>query len=77
MDAQPGFWRSVRQEALAGLIVIGAGATMGGIGYLVYTVPSRLDDLLQSQARFEKQITALEDRVDDQGQRILKLELSR
>lgn len=50
---------------------------MGGIAYLVYTVPSRLDDLLQSQARFEKQITALEDRVDDQGQRILKLELSR
>lgn len=70
-----GFWRGVKQETVAG---IGVAATIGlasGIFYLVYTVPTKLDDLLESQTRFEKQIEKIDRRVLDHESRLIKIEL--
>ena len=45
-EPQPGFWRGVRQDALAGIVVLAVGSAGAGIFYLCYTVPTKLDDLL-------------------------------
>jgi len=73
--SEGGFWRGVKQETIAG---IGVAATIGlasGIFYLVYTVPTKLDDLLENQLKFEKQIEKMDNRILDHEQRLLRIEL--
>ena len=71
------FWRGVKQEAIAGLVVLLAGGAITGIGFLVYTVPSKLDHLIQNQETFKTRIGELEDSVKDHDVRIIKLEMRR
>jgi len=75
MEPDPSFWRAVKQDTLAGIAIAGVIALTGGIIYLVYTVPTKLDDVLINQVRFEKQVGKLEDRVLDHENRLIKLEL--
>jgi len=70
-----GFWRGVKQEAAAGLVVLLAGGAITGIGYLVYTVPSQLERVIQNQEQFKTRVSQLEDTVKDHDVRIIKLEL--
>jgi len=69
------FWRAVKQEAIAGLVVILAGGAITGIGYLVYTVPSQLERVIQNQEQFKTRVSQLEDTVKDHDVRIIKLEM--
>lgn len=71
------FWRAVKQEAIAGLVVLLAGGAITGIGYLVYTVPSQLERVIQNQEQFKARVGELEDTVKDHDVRIIKLELRR
>ena len=71
------FWRGVKQEAAAGLVVLLAGGAITGIGYLVYTVPSQLERVIQNQEQFKNRVSQLEDTVKDHDVRIIKLELRR
>ena len=71
------FWRGVKQEAAAGLVVLLAGGAITGIGYLVYTVPSQLERVIQNQEQFKVRVGELEDTVKDHDVRIIKLELRR
>lgn len=76
-DLQPGFWRTVKQDTLAGLAVLAIGSAAAGIFYLVYTVPTKLDDLLSNQEVIQKKLGELDDKVMDHDVRIIKLEMSR
>ena len=76
-ESQPGFWRGVKQEALAGLAVLAVGSAAAGIFYLVYTVPTKLDDVLSNQQLIQKQVGEIEDKVLDHDVRLIKLELRR
>ena len=76
-ESQPGFWRSVRQEALAGIVVLAVGSAGAGIFYLCYTVPTKLDDVLSNQQLIQKKVGEIEDKVSDHDVRIIKLELAR
>lgn len=76
-DPQPGFWRTVKQDTLAGLAVLAIGSAAAGIFYLVYTVPTKLDDLLSNQEVIQKKLGELDDKVIDHDVRIIKLEMSR
>jgi len=67
----------VKQEAAAGLVVLLAGGAITGIGYLVYTVPSQLERVIQNQEQFKNRVSQLEDTVKDHDVRIIKLELRR
>jgi hypothetical protein len=67
----------VKQEAAAGLVVLLAGGAITGIGYLVYTVPSQLERVIQNQEQFKARVGELEDTVKDHDVRIIKLELRR
>jgi hypothetical protein len=71
------FWRGVKQEAAAGLVVHLAGGAITGIGYLVYTVPSQLERVIQNQEQFKARVGELEDTVKDHDVRIIKLEMRR
>ena len=71
------FWRGVKQEAAAGLVVLLAGGAITGIGYLVYTVPSQLERVIQNQEQFKARVGELEDTVKDHDVRIIKLEMRR
>lgn len=71
------FWRGVKQEAAAGLLVLLAGVGITGIGYLVYTVPSQLERVIQNQEQFKTRVDELENTVKDHDVRIIKLELRR
>lgn len=75
MESQTGFWRGVKQEAIAGLVVLLAGGITTGIGFLVYTVPSKLDHVIQNQEAFKTRVGALEETVRDHDVRIIKLEM--
>jgi uncharacterized alkaline shock family protein YloU len=75
---QPPFnWLQVKQEAIAGLIVIAAAAAIGGIGYIAYTVPSKLDHVLNNQEEFRGRIVKLETQGDAHEVRLIKLEMRR
>lgn len=76
-DPQPGFWRNVKQETVAGLAVLAIGSAAAGIFYLVYTVPTKLDDLLSNQEVIQKKLGELDNKVMDHDVRIIKLEMSR
>jgi hypothetical protein len=71
------FWRGVKQEATAGLLVLLAGGAITGIGFLVYTVPAKLDHVIQNQETFKTRVGELEDSVKDHDVRIIKLEMRR
>ena len=76
-ELQPGFWRGVRQEALAGIVVLAVGSAGAGIFYLCYTVPTKLDDVLSNQQLIQRKLGDVEDKVLDHDVRIIKLELAK
>ena len=76
-EPQPGFWRGVKQDTVAGLAVLAVGSAAAGIFYLVYTVPTKLDDLLSNQEIIQKKIGEIDTTVRDHDVRIIKLEMSR
>ena len=76
-ESQPGFWRGVKQEALAGLAVLAIGSAAAGIFYLVYTVPTKLDDVLSNQQVIQQKVGEIEEKVVDHDVRLIKLELRR
>ena len=76
-EQQPGFWRVVKQEALASLAVLAVGSAAAGIFYLVYTVPTKLDDVLSNQQVIQQKVGEIEDKVIDHDVRLIKLELRR
>jgi len=73
--SENGFWRGVKQETIAGIGVAATVALASGIFYLVYTVPTKLDDVLQNQTKFEEKIGKMDDRILDHEQRLIKLEI--
>jgi hypothetical protein len=73
--SEGGFWRGVKQETIAGIGVAATVALASGIFYLVYTVPTKLDDVLQNQTKFEEKIGKMDDRILDHEQRLIKLEI--
>jgi hypothetical protein len=75
--SEGGFWRGVKQETIAGIGVAATVALASGIFYLVYTVPTKLDDVLQNQLKFEEKIGKMDDRILDHEQRLIKLEIRR
>ena len=75
--SENGFWRGVKQETIAGIGVAATLALAFGIFYLVYTVPTKLDDVLQNQVKFEEKIGKMDDRILDHEQRLIKLEIRR
>ena len=76
-ELQPGFWRGVRQDAIAGIVVLAVGSAGAGIFYLCYTVPTKLDDVLSNQQVIQKKLGDVENKVLDHDVRIIKLELAR
>lgn len=71
------FWREVRAQAVAGTVVILVASIFGGIVYLVHTVPRQLDEVLSNQQQFKGRLETVERKVDDQGDRIIRLEVGR
>lgn len=71
----PAFWQGVKQEALAGFITLSAGAAIAGIGYIAYTVPTKLDHVLKNQEEYLVRIVRLENQNDNQEVRLIKLEM--
>ena len=67
----------MRQDAIAGIVVLAVGSAGAGIFYLCYTVPTKLDDVLSSQQLIQKKLGDVEDKVMDHDVRIIKLELAR
>lgn len=43
------FWQEVKAQALAGGAVVVITATVGGIAYLIHTVPRQLTQVLEKQ----------------------------
>jgi hypothetical protein len=60
------FWREVEQQVAAGLIL----AAVGGIAFLVWTLPRQLDAILASQKAIAERATQLESRVGKAEQQI-------
>lgn len=73
--SEGGFWRGVKQETIAGIGVAATVALASGIFYLVYTVPTKLDDVLQNQVELKEKIGKMDDRLLDHEQRLIKLEI--
>lgn len=71
------FWREVRAQAVAGTVVILVASIFGGIVYLVHTVPRQLDEVLNNQQQFKGRLETVERKVDDQDNRIIRLEVGR
>ena len=76
-ESPQGFWRGVKQEAIAGVAVLSVGSAAAGIFYLVYTVPTKLDDVLSNQQLIQKKVGDIEEKVLDHDVRLIKLELRR
>jgi len=76
-ESQLGFWRGVRQEAVAGIVVLAVGSAGAGIFYLCYTVPTKLDNVLSNQLVIQQKVGEIEDKVIDHDVRLIKLELRR
>lgn len=73
----PPFWREVRAQAVAGTVVILVASIFGGMVYLVHTVPRQLDEVLSNQQQFKGRLETVERKVDDQDDRIIRLEVGR
>lgn len=75
MASSPGpFWQEVKAQAIAGTVVVVTGSILGGIVYLVHTVPSQLNQVLINQQTFRGRLEIVERDVKDQGYRIIRLE---
>jgi hypothetical protein len=70
----PGLWREVKAQAIAGILVVVGASTLGGIGYLIHRVPSQLDRVIENQTQFRGRLEVMERTVDQQGDRIIRLE---
>lgn len=57
---KPPFWREVEQQVAAGLILL----TVGGIGYIGFTVPKQLDLVLENQKAVLARQVAAESRLE-------------
>ena len=75
--SSPMFWPEVRAQAAAGLIVLAVGSTLAGVGYLIYTVPSRLDQVLSNQGEIKGRMVQVETMSRDFERRLIRLETSR
>jgi len=60
------FWREVEQQVAAGLIL----AAVGGIAFLVWTLPRQLDAILANQKVIAERATLLESRVGKAEQQL-------
>ena len=68
------FWREVKAQAIAGTLVIVTGSILAGIVYLIHTVPTQLNQVLTNQQTFGGRLETVEKKVEDQGDRIIRLE---
>ena len=73
----PLFWPEVKAQAAAGLIVLAVGSTLAGVGYLIYTVPSRLDLVLSNQSEIKTRMVQVEAMGRDLERRVIRLEVDR
>lgn len=73
----PGFWKEVKAQAVAGMFVVLATGTAGGIGYLIHTVPRQLDKVLDNQQVFRVRLEDVERQMDDVKGRVIRLEAER
>lgn len=71
------FWREVEQQVAAGMIL----AAVAGIGFIAWTVPRQLDQLLAGQkaiaeraTAMERRITQAEDDIQGLGIRVTRIE---
>lgn len=69
-----GGWHEIKSQTIASLIVVSVISMIGGIAYIVYTVPTKLDQVITNQAEFRNRITQLENKQYLQEVRIIKLE---
>ena len=60
------FWREVEQQVAAGLIL----AAVGGIAFLVWTLPRQLDAILSNQKTISERATVIERRVAQAEEKI-------
>jgi hypothetical protein len=60
------FWREVEQQVAAGLIL----AAVGGIAFLVWTLPRQLDAILANQKVIAERANLLESRVGKAEQQL-------
>lgn len=81
MDPAPGlrlavgFWHEVKTQALAGCAVVVMTAVVGGIGYLIHTVPKQLAEVLENQNEFKIEQNSLQRMVENHGHRLVRLEV--
>ena len=68
------FWQEVKAQAVAGTLVVVTGAIFAGIVYLVHTVPTQLNQVLEKQTAIQTRLETVEKKVDDQDNRIIRLE---
>ena len=70
-------WQAALAQAAGGLILAG----VGGIGYLVYSVPRQLDQVLSNQkalverySTIERRVQRVEDTVSELDNRVTRME---
>ena len=70
-------WQAALAQAAGGLILAG----VGGIGYLVYSVPRQLDQVLSNQkalveryGTIERRVQRVEDSVSELDNRVTRME---
>lgn len=68
------FWQEVKAQVTAGTLVVVTGAILGGIVYLIHTVPTQLNQVLDNQQVFRGRLEDVEKKVDNQGDRLIRLE---
>lgn len=71
------FWAEVKAQALAGVMVAGAIAICGGLGYLIHRVPRQLDQVLENQKTFQGRLDTVERQADELTGRVIRLEATR
>lgn len=71
------FWQEALSQAVGGLII----AAVGGVGYLCWSVPKQLDQVLENQRQMVERFTQVEARMGKVEQdvnglqiRVVKLE---
>lgn len=64
-------WKGVEEQVAAGLILMGAC----GIGFIAFTVPQRLDLILEKITTMSQRVTVLEGRVDQVENNVNDLKL--
>lgn len=68
------FWKEVKAQATAGALLVAITAICGGLGYLIHTVPRQLDQVLDNQQTFKGRLDTVERKVENQSERIIRLE---